>query len=117
MPTRTNVRSKHCRRAVRLRVSYALNVSATVTFTIKRRAAGRMVNGRCVRPTRKNHRRRGCTRLITVRGKLVQRGAAGPNRLTFKARIGGRPLRPGRYRLIATPAGGEPATAGFTLAS
>ena len=50
-PTRQNNGNKHCRRPSTLRISYTLNVAATVTLTLKRQVAGRKVNGRCVKPT------------------------------------------------------------------
>jgi len=116
-PTRRNNASKHCRRPSTLRISYTLNVAATVTLTLKRQAPGRKVNGRCVKPTKKNRKRRKCTRLVNVPGKLTLAGQAGANQSTFNGKIGGHQLGPGTYQLIATPAGGGSSTVTFKIAS
>jgi hypothetical protein len=83
------------RRAIKLTVSYALNVAATVTFTLRREIAGRR---------------------LSLPGKLVKSARAGQNRFIWNGRIGGRKLRPGRYELIATPsAGGRHQTVTFAV--
>jgi hypothetical protein len=115
--TRHNHSNKHCRGAIRLRVSYTLNAAAMVTFTLKRQAAGRQVNGRCVKLTSKNRKHKKCTRLINLRGKIVKSGKAGANHFTWRARIGGHPLGPGTYQLIATPTGGNATKATFKTVS
>jgi hypothetical protein len=90
------------------RVSYSLNVAATVRFTVRRSAAGRRVGGRCVKSTPKNRGRKACRRFVAVKGAFSRRRAAGPDRFGFAGRVNGRALRRGRYRLIATPtAGGQ----------
>jgi hypothetical protein len=61
-------------------IRYALSEPANVTFAFERRAA----------------------RTWSAVGKLRRRGHAGPNRLAFSGRIGGRPLRAGSYRLLVT---------------
>jgi hypothetical protein len=65
-------------------VRYRLSARAIVRFTVRRQRAGR-----------KRARR--------VRGRLEHAGLAGLNSFAFRGRIGGRALRPGRYRLIAAP--------------
>ena len=104
--------------AVRIgtRVSYELNVPATVRFTVRRSARGRRVGGRCVTATASNRGRRGCTRSVALRGAFSRTRPAGADRFTFTARLDGRALAPGDYRLVATPAGGEPARAAFRVA-
>jgi hypothetical protein len=92
------------------RVSYRLNVAADVRFTVRRRARGRRVGGRCVRPTRRNRARRRCARFVRVRGSFTRASTAGVNRFRFTGRLRRRALRRGRYRLVATPRAG--ATAG-----
>jgi streptogramin lyase len=108
---------KPCKRPITLRVSYMLNVSATVTFTLIRQAAGRGVNGRCVKPTRKNKRLRKCTQLVAVPGGLVLAGMPGANEFTFNGKMGGHTLATGTYQLTATPSGGNPRTVNFKIAS
>jgi hypothetical protein len=102
------------------RVSYRLSEAAPVTFTVERRAAGRRVGGRCVRPTRANRRRPRCTRYVRVRGSFIHRGRAGANSFKFTGRLAGRKLSPARYRLvgIAKDAAGNistPARASFRI--
>jgi hypothetical protein len=115
-PTRQNNGNKHCRRLPTLRISYRLNVAATVTFTLKRQIAGRKVNGRCVTPTTGNGKRRKCMRLVNTPGTLTLAGQAGGNQSTFFGKIGGHQLGPGAYQLIATTAGGSSSTVTFKIA-
>ena len=83
-------------------VTYDLSAAARVRFTIKRVLAGRRRGGRC-RPPSDAPRGRRCERRVRVRGSFTHRGTAGLNRFRFTGRLGGRPLRPGRYQLQATP--------------
>jgi hypothetical protein len=87
---------------------YTLSEPARVEFTIQRRAAGRRVKGRCVRPTRRNRKRPRCTR-FRPSGAFAAQGALGDNTKRFRGRIGRRSLRRARYRatLIATDAAGN----------
>ena len=84
-------------------VSYELNAAASVRFTLQRYRGGRRVGGRCVKATTSNRRQKICTRLVRVRGGFTRSRAAGTDRFTFTGRVAGRPLRPGRYGLVATP--------------
>jgi hypothetical protein len=85
------------------RVTYRLNVAADVRFTVQRRRPGRRARGRCVKPTRRNRARRRCARFVRVPGSFTRASTAGANRFRFTGRLRGRKLRPGRYRLVATP--------------
>jgi hypothetical protein len=87
-------------------VSFRLDRAASVRFRVERALKGRRVGRRCVKPERSNRRRRGCTRYRRLRGSFTRAGAAGRNRFRFTGRFGGRTLRPGRYRLVATPRAG-----------
>jgi hypothetical protein len=102
-------------RPIALRVSYTLNVAASVTFTLEQNGPGREVNDRCVKPTAKNGKHKRCTRPISLGGNIVQSGKAGANHFTFNGKIGGHKLGPGNYQLTATPTGGEPDTVTFTI--
>ena len=101
------------------RVSYDLDLPATVRFTVQRSARGRSVGGRCVVPTARNRARRACSRFAAVRGSFARKRPAGADRFTFTARIVRRTLAPGRYRLVATPTAaglaGTPARAAFRI--
>jgi hypothetical protein len=114
-PTSKNNANKRCRRPIKLRISYALNLAASVTFTFKLQASGRMVNGRCVKPSTKNRKYSRCSRLVRRGGNLIRRGKAGANSFVFGAKIGGRPLGPDSYQLTATPSGGAPKRVWFEL--
>jgi 6-phosphogluconolactonase (cycloisomerase 2 family) len=106
-PTKKNAHDKSCRRSIKLRFSYKLNVADKVTFTLKREASGRKVGHRCVKPTRTNRKDRVCTLLVSVHGKLVKSGKRGANHFIFNGKIGGHTLGPGTYQLTATPKGGK----------
>jgi hypothetical protein len=114
-PTRKNGARKHCRRPVRLGVSYTLNVPDPVTLTIKAQVSGRRARAQCVKATRKNRGHRKCIRLVPVRGQIAQAGSAGVNQFTWSGVFDGRRLGPGRYVLVATPLGGTATQVSFKL--
>jgi hypothetical protein len=89
--------------AVGARASFRLDRAASVRFTILRKVPGRRVGRRCVKPTRANRRARRCTRLVRLPGGFSRQGTAGANAFRFRGRLRGRRLKPGRYRLLATP--------------
>ena len=91
------------RHRIGTRVTFTLNIAASVRFTVQRKAAGRRSGTRCVAPTKRNRRARRCTRYVAVRGAFTRPGSAGTNAFRFSGRIGAKKLRPGRYRLVATP--------------
>jgi hypothetical protein len=51
----------------------------------------------------------------TVGHLTVRNAKAGKNTVLFLGRLGGKPLRQGRYRLTVTPAGGKPRTLRLTV--
>ena len=71
---------------------------------MQRPQAGVRHGKRCVkRPTRaRPGHARPCIRYTRV-GSFSHRDLAGRNSFHFTARVGGRKLKPGRYRLAATP--------------
>lgn len=87
--------------AVGTRVVFRLSEPGSVRFTVDRAAAGRRAKGKCRKPTRKLRRAKRCTRYVAVKGSFTRAGTAGLNRFRFSGRIGGKALRPGRYRLNA----------------
>jgi von Willebrand factor type A domain len=84
------------------RVLYTVSESAQVRFTVRRVMVGSRVRGECRRRTAENRRARRCTRDPRVRGHMVLEAVPGENRFGFRGRWGGKTLRPGRYKLIAT---------------
>jgi CSLREA domain-containing protein len=83
-------------------ISFRLSEDATVTFKADRVLRGIRRGGRCVAGPRRR-RFRPCTRYVPVRGSLVETAHAGQNSFHFDAKLSGRPLAAGAYRLDATP--------------
>jgi hypothetical protein len=98
-------------RVRRGRVTYTLSAPARVRFTLERLLPGHRRGGRC----RADGRGPRCTRGVRLRGRFSHAGRAGANRLRLPRRLGGRRLKPGRYRLVAVPAGGTARRAPFRL--
>ncbi len=124
--TRANRNRRPCTRPIKLKISYKLNVPASVVFRIQRRVAGRLVKGRCVAPTTANRRNPSCTRLIAYprQQPLFQTGKAGSNSLTFNGIIvtydaHGHPqnhkLTPGSYLLTASISPSNNKTTSFRI--
>jgi hypothetical protein len=99
-------------------VSYRLSIPALVKFTVKRPTTGRRAaNGKCAKAKRSNRKRRHCTRYVGVKGSFTRQSPAGPDRFRFSGRVGGKKLRPGRYRLYAKPGSGLRVFSGFRIAA
>jgi hypothetical protein len=94
-------------------IRYTLSEAATVRLRIDRALAGRRVTRKrkrvCAKPTRKNRKRRKCTRYKRAGRTLVRTSKAGKNRVKFTGRIARKALKRGRYRLtiVATDAAGN----------
>jgi hypothetical protein len=75
--------------------------------------------GRCVAQTRRNRRAGRCNRRVTLPGHFTLAGHPGANRFAFTGRIGGKRLKSGSYRLVATPTAvgrtGQPVSASFRI--
>ena len=87
-------------------LAFTLSENATVTFRFDHVLRGVRRGKRCVKITRRNRRRRPCTRYLPVSGSVVQPGAEGPNSIHFDAKVGEKLLSFGAYRLRATPKDG-----------
>lgn len=83
-------------------VSYTASQPATTTFTVQRPAAGRRQAGKCTKPSKSNHKRKRCTRYLSL-GSFTHADIAGADRFRFTARLHGHKLKPGKYRLQAIP--------------
>jgi hypothetical protein len=92
--------------------------AAKTTFTVQRRTLGRRKGGACVKTRKRPPRAKRCTRYVKV-GSFSHTDTAGPNRLRFSGRVGGRKLKPGAYRLRAVPrnsaGAGKAVTRGFRV--
>jgi hypothetical protein len=116
--TKTNKAHKSCHRSIKLKISYSLNVAATITFTVQAMSSGRKVKGKCVKQTPKNVKHHAkCTLTKKISGSLTTGGTAGANAFTFNGKIAGHQLAAGGYVLTATPTGGKPQTAKFTISA
>ena len=112
--TQVNRRHPHCTRATALKLTYTLNVSASVSVTIERTAPGRLVNGHCNAPTPKNRHHARCTR-VSAHTSITRTATAGANTLMLPPRIGQLTLTPGTYTLSVTPATGRPQHTTFQI--
>jgi virginiamycin B lyase len=86
-------------------IRYTLSEAAKVTLRFDRKLAGRRVKkGKktvCAKPTRKNRKKRKCTRYKSA-GTLTRSSKQGKNSVKFTGRIGTKALKVGRYRLVIT---------------
>lgn len=80
---------------------YALSEAARVVFAIERGQQGRKVKGKCVKKTKKNHKKKRCS-LFKGAGRFAQQSVAGANAKKFSGRIGTKKLKPGSYRATLT---------------
>jgi hypothetical protein len=107
-PTAVSGRKKKKKKKTGTKIRYTLSEPATVTMLIERRAKGRKVKRRCRAVTRKNRRKRRCTRFVKS-GTLTRRSVQGLNTVAFSGRVGRKKLKPARYRmtLVAVDAAGN----------
>jgi hypothetical protein len=83
-------------------VSYTNSQRATTTFTVHRPRRGYRKGRRCVtRRPRGVRKPKRCTLYKRVKGSFTHEDVAGANSLRFTGRLGGKTLKPGRYRLSA----------------
>lgn len=95
------------RRKFGAKVTYQLNETATVRFTVQQALRGRKAkHGGCARPTKRNRKGHKCIRLRTLRGGFTLVGRAGANSFRFSGRLAGKRLKPGKYRLMVIPSAG-----------
>jgi hypothetical protein len=81
---------------------FSTSEAGRATLRIQRRVLGRRVGNRCLKPTRRNGRRRRCTRYTSAGRALTRAAVTGANTVPFSGRIGRRKLAPGRYRVVVT---------------
>jgi hypothetical protein len=85
-----------------LTISYSDRQGALVILTLVRIESGVRIGRRCVAPTHQSRRNRvRCTRQVTL-GSFTHNDGSGRTTIRFTG-LPGRPLTPGRYRLIMTP--------------
>jgi Putative Ig domain len=111
-----SIRPRAFRARAGARVRFTLDAAGRVRISAARRLAGRRAaHGRCAVPNRANRRHRRCRRVVTLAGGFTVKATAGRNVVRFRGRLAGHRLRRGRYRLVATPAGGAARTVPFRI--
>ena len=104
-------------------ISYTDSAAAKTTFTVQHAVRGVRSGKRCVTPP-KHHRKaatkpRPCTRLVLLRGSFTHVDRPGANTVQWSGMLGGKPLPPGSYRLLARPTlagvAGAPVEHAFTI--
>lgn len=112
---RSNRRARPCRMKLKLHLTFSMSAAGTVTLTFARVNTGRRVNGRCTKPTRRNHRHPHCTRLTTLPGSITRTAKPGANQITITRTN----LAPGTYQITITPEAapdtGKPHTTTITI--
>ena len=97
------LRPKRVKAGGRLELRYALSEPARLRAIVERALPGRRAGGLCVKPNRRNVKRRRCAIWQPV-ATVSSPDEAGPNLLRIRARANRRPLPPGRYRLSISAA-------------
>jgi len=96
----------------RATIAFTLSESAHVVATLERVLPGRKVGRACRRPARANKGRPACKRFKRL-GSFAIDAAAGASSRRLPAKVGGKPVGPGRYRLklVASDAAGNRSSA------
>jgi hypothetical protein len=96
--TAARVRPRKVKRGKALKLRYAISEAARARVLVERALTGRRVDGECVPVARSNRLRKPCTIWATL-AKVPDAGETGANVLRLRARLRGRSLAPGLYRL------------------
>lgn len=86
--------------------NFIANRAGTVRIVISSVGKGRKSGKKCVRPTRKDARKKKCTRLTKV-WTLTRTAKAGRNSVPFTGRVKGKALKPGAYQAAFTGVSGK----------
>lgn len=84
-------------------VSYNDTLAAQTVFTVEEALPGRTGGTSCAKPSKRNRHGRKCTRFVPLRGSFAHGDSAGENSFHLTGRLNGTALKPGVYRLDATP--------------
>jgi hypothetical protein len=86
-------------------VTYFVSAPVTVEFTVERATTGRKVGRKCKKATPANRDKKRCPLFRALKPSFthpgIHNGVVAGNSFKFSGRIGGKALRPGRYRLAA----------------
>jgi hypothetical protein len=84
-------------------VTYQDTLAARTVFTLAQVLPGRTQGKTCAKASKQNKHGRKCTRFVSLRGSFARRDSVGKNSFHFTGRLNGKALKPGTYRLDATP--------------
>lgn len=84
-------------------VSYNDTLAAQTVFTVEEVLPGRTSGKSCAKPSKRNKHGRKCTRFVPLHGSFAHKDSAGKNSFHLTGRLNGKALKPGVYRLDATP--------------
>jgi uncharacterized repeat protein (TIGR01451 family) len=99
--TKFKLKPKSFKAAAGTQVGYTLNTAATTTFSVLKPTRGIKSGKTCVKPPK--HPPKGakkCTRYVSI-GSFKRTDAAGGRSFHFNAKLKGKRLKPGSYRLMA----------------
>lgn len=97
------------------KVTYVLSAAGTVKLRVLRVAKGVRSGARCVAKSRLHPTGSPCTRYVAVGRAISRPSSAGTTTLRFSGRVGGKKLKPGRYRLQSLDPAGATKRASFTI--
>jgi len=80
-----------------------LSEPARVKFEVLVKGKGRKVGKRCVKQTKRNRKRKKCTRLTLKKPAFTRSAPAGRSKVKWSGRLGRKALKRGSYVLRATP--------------
>jgi hypothetical protein len=86
-------------------VTYSLSAAGSVELGVERQIAGRRSGKTCVKLTAANKAHKKCSFFKSLKGSFSVSGVTGPNSFRFSGKLGGKPLKPGSYRLTAAAGG------------
>ena len=92
-------------------ISFRLSDAASVKATVLHLVGGRRVGGKCLAATPARKGKPRCTRSIVAGSLPTAPYPAGPSKVDFTGRLGGRSLAPDRYQVqLSVPSSGATAT-------
>ena len=94
------------KKAAGAKITYTDSVAATTTFHVLQKRSGRLSGKACKPASKRLAKAKRCTLFVLVKGTVAHADKAGANTVAFSGKVGGRKLKPGAYRLDATPLAG-----------
>lgn len=82
-------------------IKFSLSEAATVGIDVLKGTSGRKSGKNCVKPTKSLKKAKKCTRYVLLK-RLGRTGLLGANSIPFSGNLGGKKLKPGKYRFSIT---------------